>query len=243
MEAQWINFGILIVVSIGGGLIGSSLSKTTNSNLLSAFLPFSGAFLLGILVLHMAPIVYRGEEHHVIYGGFIIAGFLIQLFLERFTQGLEHGHLHIHHQNAARFAMFVMIGLCIHAFIEGLPLVHSEHNHTDQNYLYALVLHKFPAALTLGILFKLSQISTVRFYAYLILFSIMTPVGGLFGEFVLREPEHIRYATALVLGSFLHISTTIIFESDKDKDHRISLRKLSAIIIGLAGAYISVILA
>lgn len=246
MDVQWIYYAILVLVTIVGGLVGSRLSRSKNNRLLSVFLPFSGAFLFGILVLHMAPIVFGGTEGKTTFGLFVILGFLIQLFLERFTQGLEHGHLHIHQQHAARFAMYVMLGLCIHAFLEGLPLVHSDHlhhNHADRNYLFALILHKFPAALTLGILFHLSGLDRFRFYFYLILFSIMTPVGGIIGDLFLVDVLHIRYATAIVLGSFLHISTTIIFESDKGKDHKISYKKLLGIILGLAGAYLSVILA
>lgn len=243
MDTQWIYYSILILVTLGGGIIGARLSKASSNILIPTFLPFSGAFLLGILVLHMAPIVYGGEKHNIVLGGFIIVGFLIQLFLERFTQGLEHGHLHVQHHQPAKFAMYVMIGLCVHSLIEGLPLLHSDHahhNHTDENYLYALVLHKFPAAMTLGILFQLSKLGQLRFYIYLVLFSIMTPLGGIIGNEFLTNPTAIKAATALVLGSFLHISTTIIFESDKTNDHRISYKKLIAILSGLAFAFLSV---
>ena len=80
-------------------------------------LAFSGAFLLGILVLEMLPKVY---EHATKSTGFwILGGMLFQIMLEFFSKGAEHGHMHHHKKN---FPWMIIISLCIHAFLEGMPL-------------------------------------------------------------------------------------------------------------------------
>ena len=168
---DWIYYALLIFICLLGGVLGSLLSKTNNKSLLSIFLPFSGAFLLGVLFLHLIPVVYFDTESIIAPGIFVMIGFLIQVFLEQLTQGLEHGHLHVHQHNVARFAWSVMIGLCVHSFIEGMPLANMDlhHDHgspgaVDLDYFLALILHKISCCIDVRTIIKV-----VRFPEFYIL--------------------------------------------------------------------------
>ena len=70
---------------------------------------------------------------------------------------------------------------------------------------------------------------------FLFLFGLMTPLGSLLSS----ELEQLRgYETqinAIAIGVFLHVSTTILFESSKD--HKFNLAKVLSIIFGVVVAY------
>ena len=68
----------------------------------------------------------------------------------------------------------------------------------------------------------------------------MAPMGAFAGHLIEKVYSDITQLstifTSLVIGIFLHISTTIIFESS-EKNHRYHISKLASILAGLALAY------
>ena len=73
----------------------------------------------------------------------------------------------------------------------------------------------------------------------LVVFGIMTPMGAWIGEHVLLDPDMLRNTLALVIGSLLHIATTILFETEQGHYHRVGLWKLIAILTGIALSLVS----
>src|SRR3569832_53568 len=114
-----IYFILFITIILSGSSIFAV--KTVRSDILKMLLSFSGAYLFGLAVMHLIQEVYKDGDQTV--GIYIFAGFFIQFFLEFFSEGLEHGHFHIHKNLNAAFPYGVMIGLCLHSFLEGMPLV------------------------------------------------------------------------------------------------------------------------
>ena len=104
----WKYIFLFGAVLAGGGL--AFWFKSNNRRLLQLVLSFVGAYLLGILVLHLIPDAYSSGEKHI--GLWVLAGFFIQLTLEQFSLGVEHGHIHDHHHtNKPLFALQVVISL------------------------------------------------------------------------------------------------------------------------------------
>jgi hypothetical protein len=62
----------------------------------------------------------------------------------------------------------------------------------------------------------------------------MSPLGALTAGFFGFSGAQIANLLGFVIGSFLHISTTILFEADDTHQHRVSWRKLGVIILGVA---------
>ena len=58
----------------------------------------------------------------------------------------------------------------------------------------------------------------------------MTPLGLYSGHLFSQMAIYSNEIMAIVIGIFLHISTTILFESSED--HKFSLYKISTIIVG-----------
>lgn len=229
----WQYILLFSVVLIGGGL--AFPVRRYNRRALGLILSFSGAYLLGITVLHLAPTAfYEGRESTGIW---VLGGFLLQLLLERLSRGVEHGHLHAHKNAGGTFALQIMIGLSLHAFIEGMPLsfypglhVH-EHGSGGNDLLYGIILHKAPAAFALVLLLLWSGFQRWLVILCLVIFASMSPLGSLLTTVLQPNTEVLRALIALVIGSFLHIATTILFETD-DAHHKISWMKLLVILAG-----------
>ncbi len=193
-------------------------------------LAFSGAYLLSITILHLFPEVYASEVSNI--GLFILIGLLFQLILDFFSKGAEHGHIHIKKDMVFPWALF--ISLSIHAFMEGIPLAH---NHHHEYLLWAIVVHKIPIAVILGTFFVNSKIPKSKAVLFLLLFSLMSPLGSLAGENVQILTLYKTEITAVIIGIFLHISTIILFETSKD--HTFNLLKFVAILVGMFVAFLA----
>ena len=210
-------------------------------------LTFSGAFLMGISFIHLIPEAF-GRSKYDNLGVFILIGFLIQLCLDFMSKGVEHGH--VHKQDSQRSIFFVCAGLFIHAFLEGMPLldshqvhIHGEGMHIDhsqEHMFFAIILHKIPAALALTLLLLVSKVKRIAIIGIIVLFSMMTPLGGAIGSHLSFIKENEPIITAIVIGSLLHISTTILFEMDKKGNHDISITKVLVILFGFGLAMLTI---
>ncbi|MCF6181328.1 ZIP family metal transporter [Lutibacter sp.] len=220
---------LVLIASVLVGIIIVYGLKPGNKTI-QLLLSFSGAYLLAISILHLLPEVYAVYNKTI--GAYILLGLLLQLVLDFFSKGAEHGHIHV--QNSSIFPWALFIGLSIHAFMEGIPLAHNLHH---EHLLWAIVVHKIPVAIILGTFFVKSSIPKIQAILFLLVFALMSPLGSFIGEnsqFLLRYKSEIM---AIIIGIFLHISTIILFESSKD--HKFNLLKFIAILIGMAVAFLT----
>ena len=218
-------FALPILAVVIGFLVALFL-KPKDSLGLKLLLSFSGAYLLSVTVFEFLPDVYSTGVDSV--GIFIMLGILFQIFLEFFSRGAEHGHLH-HDEESSVFPWLLFISLCIHALLEGLPLNDREH------LLHGVVLHKIPVAIILASFLLKSNIGRTKIALFLLVFAAMTPLGSwLSYSFTLLKELEV-YLNSIVIGIFLHISTTILFEASKN--HRFNASKMVAIIAGILIAY------
>lgn len=208
--------------------------KRNNSTFLKLILSFSGAYLFAITVLHLIPHVYHdsGNTSPEVLGLYILGGFIFQLLLEQFSQGIEHGHLHL--EDNAGFPIGIMISLCLHAFLEGMPLVSGP----QTQLVFGIAIHHIPAAFALGSLLLNTALTKKSIILMLLIFAAMTPLGFLTskalsqGEVSILAP-YFDKMMAVVIGIFLHISTTILFESGSADHHTFNKKKLAAVFIGI----------
>ena len=193
----------------------------------------------------------------------VLIGFLIQLLLESLTNGIEHGHNHCHcceeesdthhhdsdstsheahhhhhhdglcHENHTHPVTGLMIGLCIHAFLEGMPLVDTDGT-IHQSLLYGIILHNIPLALVLLTLFVNNRFSLAKSLLLLSVFAIMTPLGSLSNLFIVSNDNTVQaFIMGIVVGILLHVSVSILF--DHESKHK--YLKLILIILAFIAAY------
>ena len=217
-------FPILAVILGVAIAIISKNKKTWNTKLL---LSFSGAFLLALTLFELLPEVYNHLDTKRT-GLFIMCGILLQIVLELFSKGAEHGHVHIHKHETA-FPWLLFISLCIHSFLEGFPI----HEHNDM--VYGVLIHKIPIAALISMFLFQSKFSKLQIVTFLVVFTAMTPLGTLTSNTADLSVNLTHSINAIVIGIFFHISTTILFESGEG--HKFSFGKFIAIILGVGIAY------
>ena len=216
---------ILLFSSVIAGAIIVEIFNIRKSKNIQLLLTFSGAYLLAVSLIHLLPELFENNTSNHI-GLYILGGFLLQILLEYFSQGIEHGHFH--KSNVIPFS--VLISLCLHALLEGVPLGGHLHRHAHNVLLTGIVLHKMPVAIVLMTFFLHSNMSKQKAYFYLLLFALMAPLGVFAGSFFTTLANYNNEIIAIVIGIFLHISTTILFESSDG--HKFSTQKILAIIVG-----------
>ena len=232
------NPGEYIVLILGVILSGALIvAYKLPGHVLKLILAFSGAFLLSISSNHLIPEIFGSGIKGL--GLFIILGFLIQLVLEYFSEGIEHGHIHKHGHHETGFPITMMLALSLHALLEGVALGagHADAGHSHDSMFWGIILHNIPISMALVTLLSASGLGRGRVFIWLGLFSLMTPLGGLLADpladHVFGDPLGLREkALAIVVGRFLHVSTTILFESTEN--HRFNLIKFLVILAGFA---------
>tara|TARA_B100000768_G_C11248537_1_gene362940 strand:- start:93 stop:767 length:675 start_codon:yes stop_codon:yes gene_type:complete len=221
-----ISFLAPILSVLFGVLIVLLLSKSKSLNL-KLFLAFSGAFLLSTTIFELLPEVYSHLETKKI-GVYIMGGILLQILLEFYSKGAEHGHLH-HNESKNIFPWFLFISLGIHAFFEGFPL--KDHH----NIIIGVVIHKIPIAILITTYLLKSKLPRLKVVLFLLIFTAMTPLGSLAAEFLILSPTVVYSINSVVIGMFFHISTIILFESSEG--HHFNLNKILMIISAVVLAY------
>ena len=232
-----IEYIILFCSAIIGGLL-YFLIRTTNSRFLKLSLTFSGSYLFVISIVLLLPNLYLVGSSEI--GYYVLAGFFIQLLLDYFSQGIEHGHIHHHSNTQSGIPVSLMIGLCIHSFLEGMPLAsHFNEEHQHDSLLAGIILHHMPVAFALVSILADAGIKKSTVIALLFVFALMTPAGALLNETLYNsdiQNLHISFdkIMGIVIGIFLHISTTILFETGSD--HKYNRTKIAVIALGATAA-------
>ena len=237
----YLSLAGLFLATLGGGLIFQLIRRPVQQSI-NFFLTFSGAFLLGITILKLIPHVFEMATQPAI---FILLGFLIQMGLEGLSKGIEHGHLHLA-ERSPHFPWTITLGLAVHAFIEGLPLSHAFDMQSGVNnaLFFGILIHKIPAAFVLLAVITSYGFSRLQGFSILAVFALMTPLGTLVSRGLLSTPDmhetpYLQGILGVVVGAFLHISTTILFEA-QDK-HQFTRSQVLAILTGLGVSAIALV--
>ena len=258
----------LLIVALIGGLAMEILGDRAMRNL-SVILAFGGAFIMGLIFLHLVPEAFSFSS---IAGYFVLVGFVVQILLEYLSKGLEHGHVHFdssnhHHKTSIALPWAAIVSLCIHAFLESMPLAEGAttvdvshqvrsmghmhvHIHADtaigSALFMGLALHKLPVALVLMGLIKSTGATKITRWSLLTLFGIMPGLGMYIYDTIIHSGVSIPGGVStfmsathgLVIGILLHVSTTVIFESGEG--HAFQYKKLTATLLGLGLAFLTI---
>lgn len=235
----------LFILTVAGGLASWYIGRPTGNNYRLA-LVFAGSYLFSITIIHILPEIFQSSTGGKYIGMMVLAGFLMQHFLEFFTTGVEHGHSHDHlpeHQTGLA-PYSITLALCVHAFLEGTVLAHPgvlHGQHESWTLLVGILLHKIPAAFALMSVLGYFMGKGKKAVFLLLVFALASP-AGLVVSHILKDQLLLSEAGfvglfAIVSGNFLHISTTIFFESSPKHHH--GWKKNLTIIIGGVVAMIS----
>ena len=224
------------------------LFKTENPKILKLLLAFSGAFLLAISFLNLIPEIFEKGTSNI--GAFILAGFVLQLLLELLTKGIEHGHGHAHecvkkHDHTEHFPKVapigLMIGICIHAFLEGMPIVETFNPQIQHSLTVGIIIHNIPISIVLMSIFLQAGMTKRKALLLLAIFAIMTPTGSMVSNLISSEmtgnlSNYFDMILGVVVGIFLHVSTSILFETSEN--HQYNIQKFITVLLGIGVAFL-----
>jgi zinc transporter ZupT len=236
---------LVLLSSIAFGAVTVFWLRLTDPQRVKVLNAFTGAYLIALVMLHLLPDLYEAEPgvalKPLLIGGFILFGFFLQIAMDSISMGIEHGHAHELH---GRMAYGVLAGLCIHAFVEALALgqtggEQSAHDKAQHHFLLvSIVVHNYPISIALLGMLLQSGMKKSSALACLGLFAAMAPIGMFLSSYT-GLAVYSRYLMAIVIGIFMHIATTILFESEDH--HKFPVGKMLAVLVGLALGIVSVI--
>jgi len=234
---------ILLFLTAFGSGIAVFLIPELNKKKFKAILSFSGAYLFSITVIHILPELFHESINPIKSGIFVLLGFFLQMMLEYFTSGVEHGHIHHHHETTA-IPYMLLVSLGIHSFLEGTLLVHPSSVHGQEGagtLMFGLIMHKMPEAFALMSVLVLQMKNKSLAILLLAIFALTSPLGMLMSNALynwhLITEDVFGILFALVAGNFLHISTTIFFESSPE--HKFKAKKLMLSVSGAGMAILA----
>lgn len=218
---------ILPFIAVAIGCLSAFLFKEVSRQRMKLLLAFSGAFLLSAVATEFLPEIY--ESGDTTYGIYLIVGVFIQIILEFFSKGAEHGHLHIN-KEIANFPYVLFVSLCIHAFLEGMPLQEAN------GMTYGVAIHKVPIAFIFTGFLIANKASIGKIILVIFIFAIMSPLGSFVALHMNFTEAAMLPIKALVAGIVLHVSTTLILESSDG--HQFNFAKLLVMLVGAGLAFL-----
>ncbi|MDA7744869.1 ZIP family metal transporter [bacterium] len=229
-----------LAISLAAGL-WFVLKPPHNKKWIYLFLSAGGAFLMTIIFTHILPELFERIPNEA--GYFLLAGFLIQILLENYSRGIEHGHSHT--ANSSKVLYVSYLALCIHAIIEGMPMASFLFDSTSvfhEQLTVGIMLHKIPVAITLAMLLSKSGIQKKQSTIWITGFILCTVIGSsiqyFIGETTGEGAADIMFMSlGLTIGILLHVSTTILFESSDH--HRLSPSRIAVIAIGIVAGLLA----
>ena len=225
----------LLVGSVAAGILLVELTGLKKSADQKWFLILTGSYLFGITIVHILP---ESTEAGMPYVGLVVLiGFVVQYLLDFISGGIEHGHAHLPAQ-PEKLPFGLLLGLYVHAIVEGVP-TSLEHNHHHDILISAILLHKIPISMVLYLFLKRASKSPIRIWTAMIGFALCAPLGYLIGNAFASFENSTSYLLGFTAGIFLHVSTSIIFESGAD--HSFNLKKLAAVLVGFALALLTLV--
>lgn len=229
------NNYLLLIGAVALGSVIALAIKSQKAKSVKILLTFSGAYLLSIGVFHLIPEIYIDQDPTI--GLYIMGGFFLQLILEFFSMGMEHGHAHTELFKSKGLPVSIILSLFLHALLESMPVgIHADHDHGN-SFLWAIIVHKLPVSIILYTMLSEVFQSKWKIGIYMLAFALIAPVGVYLGANLSFLADYGKELTAIVLGIFLHISTTILFESTQS--HKFNFLKFFITFLAAAIAWFS----
>ena len=246
------SFIVLLTTLVGGALFHVLGKRGIHD--LSHFMAFGGAFIIGMSFLHLLPEAFAATSKA---GLFVLLGFVVQIFLEFLSKGIEHGHHHPHRHTddchdkpvLRRIPWLAFLSLALHAIFESMPVIdhgHTHHGHVhgplaldmiDWSLVSGLVLHIVTVALVLMGMMIGEHVAEKWAWGLLALFGLCPSLGIAAFDWMfhnMEAAEATAFAGAMqgcVVGILMHIGTVVLFEAGEG--HQFHPGKLIAVLVGL----------
>ena len=218
---------LIILTSITASGVGLLTADRLTEGNLQRLTAIASGLLLGSALLVVLPEGFHmvSSDDGLAYsplalGTAVAAGFIFMLVLE--GMGLSHaiheehhdhqaghGHGHVHHPNSG---LVMAVGLSMHAIGDGLAIgAATASGETSISILVAfgVLVHRVPAALSLGVFSSHENATSTSLWGGLLLFALATPAGAITAYFVLDNASGSLVGIVLLFsaGTFIYVTT------------------------------------
>jgi len=206
------GFVILLVTLLCGLAPIRNWWKQTYSHTLGLAEAFAGGIFLGVALFHMLPDANDGFVQALGQNNYPYANLLAAVGF-MFLLGIENAMLRVNQQRINLIPYLLAVVLSLHALIEGAALGISETLSGTILIFTAIIVHKGSESLALAAHLARNSVLPKQAISIFLVFSAMTPLGILAGDFLAETSEHVRYPlleptfNALAAGTFLYIAT------------------------------------
>ena len=218
---------LIILVSLASSGVGLAAADRLTENSLQRLTGIASGLLLSSALLVVLPEGFHmvsqpdGLKYSpLILGTAVAAGFLFMLILEgmglshaiheeHHDHHLGHGHGHVHHPKSG---LVMTVGLSMHAIGDGLAIgAASASGEASISLLVAfgVLVHRVPAALSLGVFSSHEDASRTSIWGGLLLFAAATPAGAIAAYFILDGADGSSVGLVLLFsaGTFIYVTT------------------------------------
>lgn len=137
---------------------------------LGTFLLFTGVYLCSLAFFHLLPEGISAIGHSAKF--YVLLGLALQYGISSLA-----GHSHTHSEDKVKGVVAIMIGLSVHAFIEGLPLGLLNGSSSLSTVVLGIAMHKIPEALLAASVLSIAYGKRAALFV-LIVFSLLTPAAA-----------------------------------------------------------------
>ena len=226
MILLWLSL-LIVVISLATSFGGIAAADRLTEDRLQALTGVASGLLLGSALLVVLPEGFHmvTDEDGFAYspltlGAAVAAGFVFMLVLE--SMGLSHaiheehhghqeghGHGHVHHPASGSV---MSIGLSMHAVGDGLAIgAATASGETSISLLVAfgVLVHRVPAALSLGVFSSHETSSRRSIVGGFALFALATPLGAVVAKLLLDGADEPLIGLVLLFsaGTFIYVTT------------------------------------
>lgn len=223
-EKQINTLSYILLATALGGVISISAAAFLSFHLLSRMVERMVSLSVGILLstslLHALPEAFESEANpHVLFAT-LLGGLLGFFLLEKLAilrhshhyEGDGHGHEHGHDAHeAGKAGWMILVGDSLHNFTDGVLIAAAFLVDAKLGMITALAItaHEIPQEIGDFIVLLNAGLSKARAYAYNLVCSLMSVVGGVVGYYALGEGIHLLpYVLVLASSGFIYIAVS-----------------------------------
>lgn len=230
----------VVIISALGPIIGSVIGvlKIPSRKFMNVMLAFSAGVMLSISFLELIPeSLVSTTPLFVVFGLIIGAG--LMLLLDRVLPHIHPEMCQLKHGcNLHRTSLYLIIGIFIHNFPEGLAIATSSHNLIGVNWAVAvaIAIHNIPEGVCTSAPYYFSSRKRLRSFLLSASTAIPIVVGFLLAHYVLGtiSPTAMGIITAATAGIMIYISGDELIPTSCNKHSQLwSQRSIIALIIGV----------
>jgi zinc transporter ZupT len=231
LQTELARFATYAVAVFGFSFLGGivPLLRNWSHAALQTLISLSAGIILGVLFLDLLPAV---SSHTPYFYPAALAGFLLLFVLEKFV--VIHPH-ETEELAGRRSGLAAYVGISLHSLLDGLALGSTAMVPAlAPPVLFAILAHKIPDSFSLTSILTYFGYQRRRTLLLLILFSLLTPLGGVIALLALRGSSETALGLPLGVasGTFLFIATSdLLPHTHEHREGR--FRNLLAVIVGI----------